>query len=42
MARPPKHDWMALYEESITGSNENFTSFAEIKGIHPFAVQRPP
>ena len=40
MARPPKHDWMALYEEYITGGYETVTSFAEIKGIHPFAVQR--
>lgn len=40
MARPPKYNWKALYEEFTVGGYRTITSFAEAKGIHPFAVQR--
>jgi hypothetical protein len=40
MARPPKYDWTALYNEFITGGYRTITAFAEVKGIHPFAVHR--
>lgn len=40
MARPPKYDWTALYNEYIAGGYRTITAFAEVKGIHPFAVHR--
>lgn len=40
MARPPKHDWRALYDEYQANDYQTITCFAETKGIHPFAMQR--
>ncbi len=40
MGRPAKHNWQSLYDEYNAGGYDTITSFAETKGIHPFAVQR--